>query len=133
MAISFDKALGIHPHTVSLRARRAEILSANLANADTPNYKAQDLDFSKALQQAREGTASQEFGLNRTHQAHFDVRMQMEGNLGYRIPSQPSVDGNTVDSHTEQMAFTRNAVEYQASLEFLSGKFRGLKSAIRGE
>ncbi|MCB1874863.1 MAG: flagellar basal body rod protein FlgB [Chromatiales bacterium] len=133
MAISFDKALGIHTHTVGLRARRAEILSANLANADTPNYKAQDLDFQKALQHATEGRGGQDFALTRTHQSHFDVRIQMEGDLGYRIPNQPSVDGNTVDTHTEQMAFTRNAVEYQASLEFLSGKFRGLKNAIRGE
>ena len=95
--------------------------------------KPQDLDFQKALQHATEGRGGQDFALTRTHQSHFDVRIQMEGDLGYRIPNQPSVDGNTVDTHTEQMAFTRNAVEYQASLEFLSGKFRGLKNAIRGE
>lgn len=47
MSISFDKALGIHEQALSFRAQRAEVLANNIANADTPNYKARDLDFSR--------------------------------------------------------------------------------------
>lgn len=133
MPISIDSALGIHQEALRLRARRAELLASNLANADTPNFKARDVDFKAALSQA-----TQDMGMTqptRTHAGHMSLT---SGNLPggealYRVPSQPSLDGNTVDVQAEQAAFAQNSVQYQASLQFLSSKFKGLLGAIRGE
>ncbi|MGB0893972.1 MAG: flagellar basal body rod protein FlgB [Parashewanella sp.] len=132
MAISFDKALGVHQHTLGIRAKRAEILSSNIANADTPGYKARDVDFAKAMKQA----ASQQrgVGLGSTHQKHFSINSQLQTQTGYRVPNQPDTgDGNTVDMQQEQGAYMQNSLEYQMSLGFLESKFSGLRKAIRGE
>ncbi|MFQ6370299.1 flagellar basal body rod protein FlgB [Shewanella sp. YIC-542] len=132
MAISFDKALGIHQYTLGIRAQRAEVLSGNIANADTPNYRAKDVDFSAALQSAR----SQQQGrqMVTTSEKHFDMKSLVQENVKFRIPNQPDTgDGNTVDMQEEQQAFMQNALEYQMSLGFLSGKFSGMKKAIRGD
>jgi flagellar basal-body rod protein FlgB len=51
----------------------------------------------------------------------------------YRIPNQPSLDGNTVDTQVEQAEFAENSIRYQSTLTFLSGKFQGLTRAIKGE
>jgi flagellar basal-body rod protein FlgB len=130
MSLSFDKALGIHADALQLRSRRLELLASNLANADTPNYKARDIDFRAALSQAQGG----DVGLMRTHASHLPMQ---GGGVGgeplYRIPNQPSLDGNTVDAQLEQAAFSENAVQYQASLDFLNSRFRGLRTALKGE
>lgn len=130
MSLSFDKALGIHADALQLRSRRLELLASNLANADTPNYKARDIDFRAALSQAQGGG----LGLMRTHASHLPVQ---GGGIGgeplYRIPNQPSLDGNTVDAQLEKAAFSENAVQYQASLDFLNSRFRGLRTALKGE
>ena len=132
MAISFDKAFGIHEAALSLKAQRAEVLASNLANADTPNYKARDIDFSKALKMA---SSNQNAGLTRTHIGHIDSQIGTEiPGLSYRIPMQPDTgDGNSVEAQIEQTKFAENAMHYQASLTFLNGKIKGLLSAIRGE
>lgn len=133
MAISFDKALGIHEHTLELRAQRAEILANNIANADTPGYKAQDMDFSKALENAMSGNSS---GLRRTHEKHFSgsISTSSFSDVKYRVPNQPDTgDGNTVDSQKEMAEFAENAVDYQTTLLYLSNKFKGIRKAIKGE
>lgn len=128
MPISLDAALGIHPMALSLRAERAGVLAANLANADTPHYKARDVDFAAQLKQASSEA------LAATHSAHFRAVSELPGGaLLYRAPMQSAVDGNTVDTQIEQAEFGRNAVQYQASLTFLSGRFHTLLSAIRGD
>lgn len=130
MAIGFDNALGIHPKALHLREQRSEVLAANLANADTPNYKARDLDFRAVLQ----GVKSAELPLNVTHPSHLGAPESPAGaELKYRNPYQPSLDGNTVESEQEQMRFAENALRYQASLRFVGDDFTGLKNAIRGE
>jgi len=130
MPINFDKALGIHPQALSLRARRTEVLAANLANADTPGYKAQDIDFKTALSRV----SPQSTSLKVTHSSHISTNQSVMGErLMYRIPLQPSLDGNTVDSQVEQAKFSENALQYQANLQFVTGKITGLRSAIRGE
>lgn len=130
MPINIDSALGIHAKALVVRGRRAEVLASNLANADTPNYKARDIDFKTALQQAQSGHVP----LKVTHTGHIQpAGTGLYGPLLYRVPQQPSLDGNTVDTHVEQAEFTRNAVNYQASLTFLGGKLKTLLSAIRGE
>ncbi|MBY6224700.1 flagellar basal body rod protein FlgB [Ferrimonas balearica] len=131
MAISFDKALGIHQHTLGVRAERAEVLSSNIANADTPNYKAQDLDFEQALAGAK---SRQSFALTRSHEKHFDASIDPQPGLKFRVPLHPDTgDGNTVDLQTERNLFMQNTLEHQMSLGFLDGKFSGLKKAIRGD
>ncbi len=131
MAISFENALGLHPQSLALRERRSEVLASNLANADTPGYKARDLDFHSVLQKTMPAQAS---SMERTNAGHLQVSNEILGaQLLFRNPHQSSLDGNTVEAHIEQGKYAENAVQYQASLTFLNGKFSGLMTAIRGE
>ncbi|WP_076410881.1 flagellar basal body rod protein FlgB [Shewanella sp. UCD-KL12] len=132
MAINFDKALGVHQYTLGIRSQRAEVISSNIANADTPHYKARDVDFDKALQSARSRQGG--LAMSQSDSRHFDLQALSQQNYGYRVPSQPDTgDGNTVDMQKEQSEFMQNALEYQMSLGFLDGKFSGLKKALRGD
>lgn len=133
MAFNLDNAFGIHGDALKLRARRTAQLAANIANADTPNYKAKDIDFQTAMKQVQQ--ASSASNLQRTHRDHMTTSgaAGQEVPLQFRVPSQPSVDGNTVNAQVEQAEFARNAVEYQASFNFLNGRIKGLLTAIRGE
>jgi len=139
MAINFDKALGIHEQALMVRAQRNELIAANIANADTPNYKARDIDFRAALASAGEDRAAGggQLALQRTSSGHLDVNGQagltpLGAQLQYRVPSQPRQDGNTVEAHVEQTAYAENAMRYQASLQFLGSKFSSLKNVISG-
>jgi flagellar basal-body rod protein FlgB len=132
MPISLDSALGVHAQALQLRSRRAELLAENLANSDTPGYKARDVDFKQALGAARSNAEA----LKTTQPGHIQPGAANPAGVartGFRNPLQPSLDGNTVDVQVEQAAFARNAVDYQASLSFLSGRIRTLLTAIRGE
>lgn len=134
MAISFSEATGYFEQTLGLRSRRAEVLANNLANADTPHYKARDIDFAKALEQRVAGERQPRFTLNTTSDKHLDgMAMIALDDLLYRTPNQPSVDGNTVEEQVEHAAYMKNALAFQASFTFLNGKFKGLTSAIKGE
>lgn len=132
MAITFDKALGIHEHALQARVQRAEVLANNLANADTPGYKARDIDFRAMMQKAQESVSGMQMAT--THHGHMNTSSPgSDGELLYRNPHQPSIDGNTVDAQEEQSRFMRNAMDYQASFQFLSSKFSGLTKALKGE
>jgi flagellar basal-body rod protein FlgB len=135
MSISFDKALGIHEQALGFRAQRAEVLANNIANADTPNYKARDLDFSKVLAEQSEKTKGGTFALNMTNSRHIEAQGLGNGDesLLYRTPMQPSIDQNTVDAQLEQSNYAENAINFQASFTLLNSKFKGLVSALRGE
>ncbi|WP_372738829.1 flagellar basal body rod protein FlgB [Neptunomonas sp.] len=139
MAISFDKALGIHDDAVALRSKRAEVIANNIANADTPNFQARDIDFKSVLQgvQGLKGTQQNQASLKmvNTHAAHNDsvIHPDFAAELMFRTPMQPAVDGNTVDVQEEMARYTENALGYQASFDFLNRKFKGLTSAIKGE
>ncbi len=132
MAINFDAALGVHDDALALRARRAEVLANNIANADTPNYKARDLDFAAVLAGQ---TGEYELPIARTENAHQTEFLEpdMAADLLFRTPHQPSVDGNTVELQEEMARYSDNAIRYQASFQFLNSKFKGLTSAIKGE
>ena len=108
-----------------------ELLSANIANSDTPGYKARDIDFRAAMQQA----GSDQAGMRRTDARHMTGRgVDTDGvQAMYRVPSQSSLDGNTVESQREHAAFMDNAVRFQASLNLLDGRIKGLRTAIRGQ
>jgi flagellar basal-body rod protein FlgB len=131
MPLSIDKAFGIHERALLLKGQRSEILASNLANVDTPNYKARDIDFKEALDQAQQ---LQHPPLKTTHDKHIGSSASaVNSELLYRIPEQPSLDGNTVDARVEQAEFVENALQYQTSIRFLSDKIQGLRSAIKGE
>jgi flagellar basal-body rod protein FlgB len=129
MAINFDKALGIHPQALAVREKRSEVLAANLANADTPGYKARDLDFKSILKQSLPEAQA----IEHTQTGHFAPQQLLESRLMYRNPNQVSLDGNTVEANVEQARYAENAVQYQASLQFLNNKFSGLMLALRGQ
>jgi flagellar basal-body rod protein FlgB len=134
VAINFKQALGTSEPALRLRAQRAEVLSANLANADTPNYKARDFNFHAALQNVQQQQTSS--GLHTTQIRHLDGGLpNLPGGspLSYRTPTQPSVDGNTVDEHLEHAEFMQNSLEFQTAFTLLNSRFKGLISAIRGE
>ncbi len=130
MAINIDNIFGMHPDALVLRAKRAEIIASNIANADTPGYKAQGMDFQKALAQA---TQKQTMAMSQTNEKHLSTRMSLNDQLQYRIPNQPDTgDGNTVDVQVERNLYLKNSLEYQASLQFLNGRIKGLRKALTG-
>lgn len=132
MALDIYKNLDLHARSLSIANQRLEVLADNVANADTPGYKARDIDFRTAMQSAGSGG---DIGLKATSKGH----MQLDGIAGpntatplYRVPDQPSLDGNTVDSQRENAAIAETSVRYQASLTFLSAQIRSLREAING-
>lgn len=144
MRTSLDNYLGIHAQALTIEARRNELLAANLANVDTPNYKARDIDFKAALSAAsgngagggspapslQSGNASLQAtaaGAPASTESSGDASL-----VRYRVPMAPSLDGNTVDEQLEQSAFAQNSVRYQATLTFLNNALRGLMTAITG-
>lgn len=134
MAMSFDKALGVHPTAMLVRAERAEVLASNLANSDTPGYKARDMDFGTAFAAARKAqSGGSSSSIARTHEKHLSVQSSVGGNGLYRLPNQPDTgDGNTVDVMAEKNKFLQNSIEYRTSMTFLNSKISGLKKALGG-
>jgi flagellar basal-body rod protein FlgB len=139
MALDLDSYLGIHPEALKLQSRRMEVLADNLANVDTPNFKARDIDFQAALAAATGeaqsgGPAVAPVALTTTdpQQIGSGPATADAPQLKYRVPLAPSLDGNTVDSELEQAAFAENTVRYQATLTFISTSLRNLMTAITG-
>ncbi|SDH84566.1 flagellar basal body rod protein FlgB [Pseudomonas panipatensis] len=121
MSIRVDEALGVHVRALQVRTQRSEILAANLANQDTPGFLARDIDFAGEMQRLD------------PHGEDADLAFADEpAQLKYRIPNQPSEDGNSVEQGVEQAEFSRNVTGFQTSLTFLGMNFRGLKQAIEG-
>lgn len=111
---SLDNMFGIHATALKLREQRMGMIASNIANAATPGYKARDIEFVSALKMAEQGQSP-------------------ETAIQYRIPVQPSLDGNTVELATEQTAFAENALAYRSSLSFLQGRIGTLTRALKGE
>lgn len=125
MNIMLDKALGIHQYALAMRVERSRILASNIANVETPGYLARDFDFKNTLQNvARE--------LEGLRAGTPLPQMALQSDLKYRIPMQPSQDGNTVELNIEQAQFAANAMDFQTSLTFLNLKISGLRKAIEG-
>jgi flagellar basal-body rod protein FlgB len=127
----FENIFGIHEQALLLQGQRVGILATNLANADTPNYKARDIDFSAVL--AHSDAA--QLPLQVTDGAHISMSdgTTPSADLMYRNPYQASLDGNTVEMPVEQAAFSENNVRYQASLGFINGRIAELTLAINGQ
>jgi flagellar basal-body rod protein FlgB len=129
-ANGIDKALGISPQVLALRMKRMNLLTANIANADTPDFKARDIDFRTALAKA---TASQT-RVDTTKPGHIALSGGVsQPQIQFRQPLQESVNGNTVDAQAEHAAFMENAMRYQASIQLLDNRISGIKKAIKGE
>jgi flagellar basal-body rod protein FlgB len=133
MPIGLDSYLGVHADALKVQTQRMDVLANNLANVDTPGYKARDIDFRTAL--ATAGSAQAGVTLTTTDSKDIAVNPTDAGGaaLKYRIPLAPSLDGNTVDSQQEQAAFAENTVHYQATLTFLSMRLHNLMTAITGQ
>jgi flagellar basal-body rod protein FlgB len=127
----FENVFGIHEQALLLQGQRIGILATNLANADTPNYKARDIDFSAVLSHSDSAPLS----LSTTQASHISMNdgAMASADLKYRNPYQASLDGNTVEMPVEQAAFSENNVRYQASLGFINGTIASMLLAINGQ
>jgi flagellar basal-body rod protein FlgB len=133
---NLDPIFGIHAEAMSVQRKRMEVLSANIANADTPGFQARDVDFASTLAAVVKSDSSGTPPTLTTDPRHIPMAINPAGDgsrLAYRVPMQPSVDGNTVDVQVEQAKFAEAALHYQASLQFADGRIRGLMTAITGQ
>jgi flagellar basal-body rod protein FlgB len=113
-----NELFGVHGAALAIRSQRLALLASNIANAATPNYKARDIDFEKALDLATKGDAPSDAA---------------KAAMGYRVPVEASLDGNTVELNTEQTAFAENAMHYRTTLSFLQGRISTVMQALKGE
>ena len=141
MPINFD--LGITAQALQLRAKRATLIANNIANADTPGYKAVDIDFRQVLSKVASERGlklpGEKNDLKKTHESHFSSHSFSNNDFlidseqpQYRVPAQPSLDGNSVDTQREKADFAENQLRYQASVQFLDDRVKGYKKAFRG-
>ena len=133
MAVRVDDYLSFQKAALDLRAQRQQVLAANIANADTPNYKARDFDFSSALQDAVAGRNGADIGLDTTSAGHLPGQTSggSPARLLYRTPAQAAIDGNTVEMDVERSAFAENAIQYEAGITFISHHLKTLLSAVQ--
>lgn len=133
---NLDPIFGIHAEAMSVQRRRMEVLSANIANADTPGFQARDVDFASTLASVIKSDSQGASRTLTTDARHIPMNLNPAGDgsrLAYRVPMQPSADGNSVDVQVEQAKFAEAALHYQASLQFADGRIRGLMTAITGQ
>jgi flagellar basal-body rod protein FlgB len=140
MLNKLDSALDFHQTALRVRGQRQELIAANIANADTPNFKARDIDFKAAMQNALGGNENASFNVTKTSNQHIDgtVTKGVSSNLGsgeplFRPIIQGSVDGNTVDMDVERNQFADNGIRYEASLTMINGQLKKLLTAIQGQ
>jgi flagellar basal-body rod protein FlgB len=113
-----DGLFGVHGAALALRSQRLSLLASNIANAATPGYQARDIDFNQALSLASRG---------------YSADRAASDSIQYRVPTEPSLDGNTVELSTEQTLFAENAVQYRTTLAFLEGRISTIRRALKGE
>ena len=124
----FDAAFGIHEKALDLRSKRMEVLSQNIANADTPGFKARDIDFKNVLNNVQQAGS-----MRTTHSGHIRHASTAGADMLYTVPFSTAVDGNTVDISVEHAKYGKAAAEYQATLRFIEGNIAGVRKALRGE
>jgi flagellar basal-body rod protein FlgB len=140
MLNKLDSALDFHQTALRVRGQRQELIAANIANADTPNYKARDIDFKAAMQNALGGNERATFNVAKTSALHIDgtpsPSVSSTGSASeplFRPIIQGSVDGNTVDMDVERNQFADNGIRYEASLTMINGQLKKLLTAIQGQ
>lgn len=123
-----ENPFGIHERAASLRNQRVELLASNIANADTPGFKARDLDFKKILSNTNASSMAV------SHNRHFEVgETESQNGLVFRIPYNTAVDGNTVEMQVEQAEYGHAAAQYQATMQFLESRISSIRKSLRGE
>lgn len=138
MKALLDQSVSFYQKALNVQAYRQELLSSNIANADTPHYKARDIDFRSALKGALETQGSRSLALATTSPKHLNGGVNerdqwLSGYTGYRQEWQSAVDGNTVNMDQERAAFAENSIHYEASVRFISSLFQGMQRAISGQ
>ncbi|WP_338562854.1 flagellar basal body rod protein FlgB [Erwinia sp. E_sp_B04_7] len=137
MLDKLDAALRFNTEALNLRAQRQEILASNIANADTPGYQARDIDFASQLNKVMEQGRSQGAGMSLavTSARHIPAETLQPASMDlmYRIPDQPSMDGNTVDMDRERTQFADNSLKYQTDLTLISSQIKGMMSVLQGQ
>jgi flagellar basal-body rod protein FlgB len=125
-----ERAFGLHEQALQLRAQRLELLSQNIANADTPNFKARDLDFKAVFAEINDSSRQ----MAATHRRHYPVGEATGTDpMRYRVPFNTAFDGNTVELGVEQAHYGKAASDYQATLAFLENRVSSIRKALRGE
>ncbi len=131
-----DAALRFQQEALNLRAQRQEVLAANIANADTPGYQARDLDFAgelnKVMERGRPEASGMQLAVTSARHIPAQTLSAPSIDLMYRIPDQPSLDGNTVDMDRERTQFADNSLQYQTGLTVLSGQIKSMMSVLQG-
>lgn len=130
MALDLNNYFSLRLQSLEVAEQRMKVLATNVANSDTPGFKARDIDFVAAMRAAGEG----DIQMSATRAGHIALpgSGSVAGNVQYRVPMQPSLDGNTVDAQKENAAVAETAVRYQATLTFLNQRIQGLMTAITG-
>lgn len=129
MALGIESVFTLHEQMLHVQGRRMELIASNLANTDTPNYKARDIDFREVLSQATKPVVD---GMAATNSKHLQESSELDNmDTVYRTPLQPSLDGNTVDANVEKTAMAEASMRYESTLTFLSRKIEGLRAAMR--
>lgn len=131
MSAGWNNILGIHPDALNVHSKRAKILANNIANQDTPNFKARDVDFKSILKGISDDSKNVDT-LKTSSGNHINKKDITADDLKFRQGLQPSVDGNTVDGQLEQAEYAENSIRYMANLEFLNGKINKIMLAIKG-
>lgn len=127
-----DNAFLFHTQTMNLRTERQSLIASNIANADTPHYKARDIDFGQSLERAMAGRGGDHLTMARSSGRHLQGGQGSSPNqMLYRTEHQSAVDGNTVDMDIERAQFTDNAIRYEASVNFVTSRFKGLLDAMQ--
>ncbi len=139
MLNKLDEALSFHQTALRVRGQRQELIAANIANADTPNYKARDIDFKSAMQSAVAGISQESLDASKTSSQHLDGAPSRAGSSNgamggalFRPVIQDSVDGNTVDMDVERNQFADNGIRYEASLTLINAQLKQMLAAIQG-
>jgi flagellar basal-body rod protein FlgB len=134
MASKIDNALSFQQQALGLRAYRQQVLAGNIANVDTPHYKARDFDFTSALEAALSGRNGGDLPIARTHPAHLEgAGGEGVPRLSYRTPWQDAADGNTVEMDVERTEFADNAIRYEAGLAFITHQLKLLTAATQAQ
>jgi len=131
MQTRLDKEIGFMEQGLRIRAQRQQVLATNIANADTPNYKAKDIDFNQAMKSALSNTGNNA-GMSVTNSKHIDSSSNVLSQVTERTAKQNSADGNTVDMDVEQSQFAENALQYETLVSMINGTFKNINSVMQG-
>jgi flagellar basal-body rod protein FlgB len=129
----FDRTMQLLHRTLDLREARQRVIASNIANEETPGYRAADLNFQDSLQSAQRGRSPVTLAVTRS--SHIGPRgdsfQRVTGKLGPVPAGDLPLDANSVNIELEMAKMSDNAMQYNVAADLLARKFRGLLNAIR--